>query len=73
MQHELIIKDTRGTIRIDARLQIDSTYYWKNNFRYDISTWHIPKGKRKEVLNNSIATDAEIYAAKMELWNKLKP
>ena len=75
MEHNKVIKDiVRGTVRINVRLSgIDTVYYWKNDFRYDVSVWQTLPKKRKEIRNDSIATKEEIMAAKMEFWNKIKP
>jgi hypothetical protein len=71
MQHEKIFKDsTRGKIKIRVSIYVE-TFLDKYNYTAVVS--HTPPGKRKELHNNSIATPEEIQAAKMELWNKLKP
>jgi len=76
MQHNKIIKDERGTIRIQVDLWIDS-YSRKdangNSFRYDVFIGHIPPRKRTEQSNPRIATDTEIQQAKEEYWQLLKP
>jgi len=76
MIHEMIIKDSRGTIRIQVKLwssTFGDTDRSGNLFRYDVNVWHIAPKKRTQVSNPTIATEAEKYAAKYELWEKLKP
>lgn len=75
MEHNKVVKDIyRGTVRINVRLSgVDTVYYWKNDFRYDITVWQTLPKKRKEVQNYSAATKEEIIAAKLELWEKIKP
>jgi hypothetical protein len=75
MNHEIIIKDSRGTLRIVCELITYQNIPATNGdwFKYYIRVWHKEPKKRNEYYNNSIATDSEIYACKMELWNKLKP
>jgi hypothetical protein len=43
-----------------------------NSFRYDISCTIREKGKRTDIFYHD-AKDNEIFAAKMELWNLIKP
>lgn len=76
MDYEKIIKDERGKIRIKVVLvtfSFGQTDIVGNHFRYDTHIWHTPKGKRSEIFNPYIATDAEILEAKTELWNLVKP
>jgi len=76
MKHDLIINDNRGTVRISVTLE---TFGWEradrsgNQFRYDVTIFHKAPTKRKELINPDIANEKEIYAAKMELWNLIKP
>lgn len=76
MKHEKIIKDTRGKVRIVVSLWIAANWWDKdhsgNQFRYDVTVWYAPPGKRKEIHKN-VATPDEIHAAKVELWNLIKP
>jgi len=76
MQHDKIIKDERGTIRINVRLWMDS-YGRKdasgNSFRYDVIVWHTAPKKRTGHVNEGIVTPAEILAAKEEFWKLLNP
>lgn len=76
MKYEKIIKDERGRIRFQVRF-VSFDYDWTdrdgNRFRYDVTVWHAPKGKRTEIVNPEIATPDEIFSAKMELWNLIKP
>ncbi len=77
MRHELIIKDERGTTGIEVKFWSDATFgtdRYGNEFRYDILVWNIPPKKRsKHYELTSFATNHEIYCAKMELWEKIKP
>lgn len=76
MEHEKIIKDdTRGTIRIVVRLWTSDNFKDRhgNEFRYDVHVLHTPKGNRKAVVNDNIATPAEILEAKYELWKRIEP
>ena len=73
MTHEKIIKDERGTIRIEVKFWQDNWHH-KNNFRWDITVWH--KAPRKQIEkwdNPTIATPAEILQAKLEFWEMIKP
>lgn len=76
MIHEKIIKDERGKILIMVTFisfSFGQTDIDGNHFRYDVSIWHTPKGKRSLISNPTIATEAEISDAKNELWNLMKP
>jgi len=75
MTHEKIIKDARGTIRIECKLIVfdRGTDISGHFFNYLTKVWHTPPGKRKEIYCENIATQEEEYAAKNELWIKLKP
>mgnify|MGYP001601628196 FL=1 len=76
MTHEKIIKDQRGTIRIEVKLWSDQwggTDLSGNTFRYDIKVSYIPPRKRTEIWDGDIATAQEIFDAKMEFWNLIKP
>ena len=77
MTYEKIIKDSRGKIRISVCLITDRYFILdkvnNRNWRYDVSVWHILPKKRTEYINSTIATDAEILEAKMELHNLIKP
>jgi hypothetical protein len=72
--HTLIIKDERGTVVIEVSIWGDKNFpdadgrFW----RYDVTSYYIPAGKRKPVYND-LSTDAEKQQAKTELWQKLKP
>jgi hypothetical protein len=76
MQHEKIIKDGRGTVTIIVKL-VTFNYRMRdaqdNEFRYDVSVSVKAPRKKNEVYDISAATDVEIWSAKMELWEKLKP
>ena len=76
MEYEKIIKDERGKLRIHVRF-VSFDYDWTdkngNRFRYDVTVWHTKKGKRTEIVSHEIATDYEIWSAKMELWELIKP
>lgn len=76
MEHEKIIKDSRGTVAIVVKLWVGD--HWGkdangNQYRYDVTTWIIEPGKRKKIYGSGIATGEEIQAAKLEIWNKIKP
>ena len=78
MTHEKVIKDSRGTVRIIVSLITDRYFMVdgenKRHWRYDVMIGHTPPKKRKEHFRvDSIATDAEILEAKMELYNLIKP
>ena len=75
MKHEIIIKcPKRGKIRIECRFDCYFDYRESRNvISYNATVWQIEKGKRKEVVNNEAATISEIYQAKLELWEMLKP
>ena len=76
MIHEKIIKDERGTICIQVKLWSDQwggTDRSGNSFRYDILVWHIAPRKRTQRWNRDIATSQEIFEAKTEFWNLIKP
>lgn len=77
MKHTKIVKDSRGLILIEVTLLTDRFYCLdqerKMNFRYDVTVWHTPPKKRTAYVNNSIATDEEILAAKMELHDLINP
>ena len=76
MRHEKVIKDERGTVRIEVGLWIASVFHTDREgraFRYDVTVWHKEPKKRSEVLSATIATPAEILETKLELWNLIKP
>jgi len=76
MRHEKVIKDERGTVRIEVVLWVASPWATDREgraFRYDVNVWHKEPKKRSEVWSASIATPSEILEAKLELWNKIKP
>lgn len=77
MQHEKIIKDERGTIRIEVELIINRWFAVdkENNqhFKWDVRVWHKAPSKRSDVINTQIATLEEVLAAKMELYEFIKP
>jgi len=75
MQHEKIIKDTRGTLRLVCKLIVfdRGTDINGHFFRYDVMCWHTAPNKRKEVYSENVATETEIETVKNELWEKLKP
>ena len=76
MRHEKIIKDERGTVTIIIELWVCNNFGKDRNgneYRYDISVLHKAPKKRNDVFNDTIATPEEILAAKLELWNKIKP
>lgn len=75
MRNETIIKDSRGKLRIVTKLV---TFEFsaggdKPFFRYDVMCWCTAPNKRKEVYIENILTEKEIAAAKMQLWQKIKP
>ena len=76
MKHEKIIKDERGSIRIEVTLWTDTCRHknkHREDYEYQIRVWHKPPKKRIEIANHSIATDQEILEAKLEFWNLFKP
>jgi len=76
MRHEKVIKDSRGTVSITVDLHSFAAYTTDrqgNEYRYDVIVHHIAPKKRTPIYNDTIATPAEILAAKLELWNKIKP
>jgi len=76
MIHEKTIKDERGTVRIQVKFWNDQwggTDRDGNSFRYEIQVWHTAPRKRTEVSNIDIATKQEIFEAKTEFWNLIKP
>lgn len=77
MQHEKIIKDERGTIRIEVSL-ITNTHFivdrdTNQKFRWDTRVWYKAPRKKNEVINDQIATPQEVLATKMELYEIIKP
>ena len=76
MLHNKIIKDKRGTVRIQVSLWTDPHGFTDNTgkaFRYDVRVWHTPPKKRTETISHSIATPSEIFEAKTECWNLIIP
>ena len=75
MQHEKIIKDVRGTLRLVCKLITfdKGTDINGHFFRYDVMVWHTALNKRKEVYSENIATELEEATIKNELWEKIKP
>ncbi len=72
MEHNKIIKDERGEIRIQVRIQYGE--YWRTSLpKYDVIVFHKARRKRNEIVDNEAATPQEIYAAKLELWELCKP
>lgn len=75
MKHSKIIKDERGTVIIEVKLNTFPDYSPDkdgNFYRYDVYCFNIPKGKRNE-RDIDLSTDAEKQSAKNELWEKIKP
>jgi len=71
MTHEKHITDERGRITI---IVAPLCGYFDDRVSYNIQVSFIPKGKRKVEYNRKdIATPEEIYAAKMELWERIRP
>jgi hypothetical protein len=70
MWHEKYIKDGRGVIRITVTMQSDS---YSSNVKYSANVFHKAPRERDEVYDMTAATAEEIYAAKLECWEKLKP
>jgi len=73
MRHEKVIKRDDGSeVIIDVLLNLNY-----GSPKYHASIWVIPNIGRKRLvnpnLNHDIATPAEILAAKLELWEKIKP
>ena len=69
MRHEKIIKRENGD-----KLKIAVVFYSVKSWqKYFADVWFTAKGKRKEIYTNTAATPEEIYTAKMELWELLKP
>lgn len=76
MQKETTIKDDRGTIQIRVTLHVfnfGQTDLQGNAYRYDVTVFHTPKGKRKSFPCKDIATKEEISQAKLSIWESIKP
>lgn len=76
MRYTKIITDKRGIVTIVVKLiTIDYGSFPGTGlpFKYEVITFYIPKGKRKEIYKEDIATESEIQNAKMELWQSIKP
>lgn len=77
MKHEKIIsRDNGKSVKIEVRFYDFGhvTDHHGNYFRYDVDVAVKPKGKRNFNYSDDIeATKDEIYAAKLELWEKYKP
>ncbi len=70
MWHEKFIKDGRGAIRIMITLQSNA---YRNDATYIANVFHKAPRKKNEVHDMTAASAEEIYAAKLECWEKLKP
>jgi len=76
MEYTKIINDDRGKTEITVHLWVADNLGKDangNTFRYDVHTYNTPKGKRKPIYSPDIVTDYEIFQAKTELWESIKP
>jgi hypothetical protein len=69
----LRIKDERGKLEFDVYLTVDN---WnKVKGRYDVLVWQTPLKKKLRLFKNQnhLATADEIYQAKLNFWESIKP
>jgi hypothetical protein len=72
MKHEKITTRPDGSqLKIEVQIIVD---FFRQEYKYSTACAWRDKGKRKWIWAPlSEATNEEIYSAKLELWEKLKP
>ena len=69
MIHKKILKRENGsTVKIEIVF-----YEWASSFDYKHTITVTSPNKKVFFVDNSAATPEEIHAAKLELWEKMKP